>query len=104
MSKYTSEMVSALTASAPITFEIATDFAEKWADKDVTVKSIVAKTKSLGLEYIPKQKVARKTSGIKKSDIVRSIESEMNLEQDSLSGLTNATMESLNILLQELIK
>ena len=102
MSKYTPEMISALTASAPITFEIASDFAEKWADKDVTVKSIVAKTKSLGLDYIPKQKVARKTSGIKKSDLVRAIESRLDLDQDSLSGLTNATMASLNTLLETL--
>jgi hypothetical protein len=62
MSKYTPEMISALTASAPITFEIG--------------------------------------SNTEKADIVRDIESHLNLDRDSLSGLDNATMASLNTLLE----
>ena len=100
MSKYTTQMETELASATPITFEMASAFAEKWADKDVTVKSIVAKCKSLGLDYIPKAKAVRKTSGITKAQLVKRIEAQMNLEQDSLSGLTNATMASLNTLLE----
>jgi len=100
MSKYTTQMETELASATPITFEMASAFAEKWADKDVTVKSIVAKCKSLGLDYIPKAKAVRKTAGITKAQLVKRIEAQMNLEQDSLSGLTNATMASLNTLLE----
>ena len=98
MSKYTTQMEAELASATPITFEMATDFAEKWADKDVSVKSIVAKCKHLGIDYIPK--TPKKTSGITKSQLVKRIEAQLAMESDSLYGLNNATMASLNSLLK----
>ena len=100
MSKYTTQMEAELASATPITFEMATAFAEQWADKDVSVKSIVAKCKSLGIDYIPKTKAVRKTSGITKAQLVKRIEAQLAMESDSLSGLHNATMASLNTLLE----
>ena len=58
MSAYTSNMVAELTKNAPLNLGKAKAFAEKYPA--VTYRSVIAKAKSLGLEYEKAAPVARK--------------------------------------------
>ena len=58
MSAYTSNMVAELTKNAPLNLGKAKAFAEKYPT--VTYRSVIAKAKSLGLEYEKAAPVARK--------------------------------------------
>ena len=58
MSSYTDSMVAALRASAPFNLAKAKAFAE--ANPSVNYRSVIAKVKSLGLEYEKAAPVARK--------------------------------------------
>ena len=57
MSNYTKEMVNTLTEAAPVSYEMALEFAREWG---LTARSVIAKVKSLNLEYIPKPAPAKK--------------------------------------------
>lgn len=58
MSAYTTNMVAELTKNAPLNLGKAKAFAEKYPA--VTYRSVIAKAKSLGLEYEKAAPVARK--------------------------------------------
>ena len=92
MSNYTKKMEAEL-ASEKMTYDRAVALATQWG---LSVKSVIAKTKSLGIDYTPKPRATRKTSGITKADLVRQIESKLNLELD---GLQNASASALTTLL-----
>jgi len=92
MSNYTKKMEAEL-ASQAMDYNRAEALASKWG---LSIKSVIAKTKSLGIDYTPKARAPRKTSGITKADMVRQIESKLDLELD---GLQNASASALNTLL-----
>jgi len=92
MSNYTPKMEAEI-ASETMTYDRAVALATAWG---LSPKSVIAKTKSLGIDYIPKPRALRKTSGITKADMVRQIEGKLNLELD---GLQNASASALNTLL-----
>lgn len=89
---YTAEQEQILTDSAPVSFEDCQQFA---VDFGKTPRSVIAKVKQLGLEYIPKAKPSKKVSkGDTKAELVRKIEAELD-SADYLGGLEKATASAL---------
>ena len=95
MSNFTIKMEHEL-ASLPMDYYRAESLAEQWG---LSVKSVVAKTKSLGLDYLPKPIIRNNPNFISKLDLIRKIERKLNCE---LPGLEKASAYSLNTLLKAL--
>ena len=91
---YTPEMVATLTANAPLNYTKAQLLG---AEMQRSTKSIIAKCKREGIEYISKPAPARKKSAPTKADIVSAICSGLDL--DDLNGLEKATGSALSKLL-----
>ena len=91
---YTEEMVATLKTNAPIDFAKAQALA---VDLDRSVKSIIAKCKREGIEYISKPAPAKKKSAPTKADLVSAICKAVDL--DSCDGLEKATGLALSNLL-----
>ena len=91
---YTEEMVATLKTNAPIDFAKAQVLA---VDLDRSVKSIIAKCKREGIEYISKPAPAKKKSAPTKADLVSAICK--GLDVDALDGLEKATGLALSKLL-----
>ena len=91
---YTEEMVATLKTNAPIDFAKAQVLA---VDLDRSVKSIIAKCKREGIEYISKPAPAKKKSAPTKADLVSAICKAVDL--DSCDGLEKATGLALSNLL-----
>ena len=92
MSNYTPKMEAEI-ASQRMDYNRAVELAQAWG---LSVKSVIAKTKSLGIDYIPKARAPRKTSGITKAQLVAQIEGKLDCQLD---GLQNASASALNTLL-----
>ena len=58
-SVYTPEMVEVMTASQPLNAEVCSELAHTFG-KGISQRSVIAKAKSLGLDYVVKAKPARK--------------------------------------------
>ena len=58
-SVYTPEMVEIMTASQPLNAEVCAELSATFGN-GITSRSVIAKAKSLGLDYIVKAKPARK--------------------------------------------
>jgi hypothetical protein len=91
---YTPEMVATLTANAPLDYTKAQALGKEMGR---SAKSIIAKAKREGIEYISKPAPARKKSAPTKADIVSAICS--GLDIDDLNGLEKATGSALSKLL-----
>lgn len=91
---YTAEMVALLEQNAPIDFAKAQSLA---TEIDRSVKSIIAKCKREGIEYISKPAPAKKKSAPTKADLVSAICKAVDL--DSCDGLEKATGLALSNLL-----
>jgi len=91
---YTPEMVATLTANAPLDYTKAQALGKEMGR---SAKSIIAKAKREGIEYVSKAAPARKKSAPTKSDIVSAICS--GLDIDDLAGLEKATGSALSKLL-----
>ena len=91
---YTEEMVATLKTNAPIDFAKAQVLA---VELDRSVKSIIAKCKREGIEYISKPAPAKKKSAHTKADLVNAICKAVDL--DSCDGLEKATGLALSNLL-----
>ena len=63
---------------------------------------MIAKAKSLGLDYVVKAKPTAKKVAPTKMDIVRAIEKGLDADQGSLDGLVKATALSLDALLSNI--
>ena len=97
MSAYSNSMVTELCASAH-TYESAAAFASK---HNLSVRSVVSKIKSLGLEYTKKKVVVRVAGEkIRKADVVAAIAARLSTDVEKLAGLGKADTASL----QELLK
>ena len=91
---YTAEMVATLEQNAPIDFDKAQALGK---EMNRSVKSIIAKCKREGIEYISKPAPARKKSAPTKADLVSAICKAVDL--DSCNGLEKATGLALSNLL-----
>lgn len=97
---YTPEMEAAIRAAAPITFDSAAVLAEKLGKP---ARSIIAKAKSLGVEYIAKPAPAKRVAGsASKAEIVASIAQAVGV--DNLDGLEKAPAAALVKLLESVAR
>jgi hypothetical protein len=90
-------MVAVLKAAQPINYAKAQELAKQL---DRGVRSIIAKTKREGFEYISKPAPAKKKAAPSKADMVAAICAAV--DTDSLEGLEKATGSALNKLLSSL--
>lgn len=97
MSAYTDQEAKIVAAASPLTFEMAGQIAEKIGK---TQRSVIAKAKSMGIEYIPKAKPSKRPKGETKSDLVNRIAVALGTDSDSLTGLDKANTAALNHLLE----
>ena len=80
------------------------DSASAFASKhNLSVRSVIAKVKSLGIDYTPKPKTVS-TAGprVRKADIVDAIALAMSINADSIRGLDKADMRALTTLLEHI--
>lgn len=89
---YTDEMVETLKASAPLNLEKAKALEETLGR---SWRSIVAKAKSLGLEYVAAEKPTKKETKETKAEIVAEIETACGIDSGFFSGLEKATTRAL---------
>jgi len=94
---YTPEMVAILKDNAPINYEKALVLANTL---DRGARSIIAKCKREGIEYISKPAPAKKKAAPSKADLVGAIA--RAVDADDLSGLEKATGSALCKLLEAL--
>ena len=99
MSNYTPTMITELQASS-WDYESASAFA---SENNLSVRSVISKVKSLGLDYTPKPKTVS-TAGprVRKADIVDAIALAMSINADSIRGLDKADMRALTTLLEHI--
>lgn len=96
---YTKEMETQLT-SQKWDYDSATIFAKKHS---LSVRSVISKVKSLGLDYTPKpKKVAASQPRVTKSALVSQIASATGGDPEALAGLETANMTSLLELLKSI--
>ena len=98
-SVYTQAMCEKMASVQPLNAEICSTLATEFG---LTQRSVIAKAKSLGLDYAVKKAPARKKSAPTKMDIVRAIEKGLDADQGSLDGLVKATAQSLDALLSNI--
>ena len=91
---YTADMVLLLKQNAPLDFDKAQAIGK---EINRSVKSVIAKAKREGIEYISKPAPARKKSAPTKADLVGAICKGLDL--DSCDGLEKATGLALSKLL-----
>lgn len=93
---YTPEMEAMIRAAAPLTFDSAAALGERMGKG---ARSIIAKAKSLGVEYIAKEAPKKRVTGtVAKADIVASIAHAVGV--DALDGLEKAPAAALVKLLE----
>ena len=92
---YTPEMVNMLREAQPIDFDKAQDLAKKL---NKNVRSVIAKVKREGLDYISKPAPAKKKAAPPKGDLVHAICKAVDI--DSCDGLEKATGVALSKLLE----
>jgi hypothetical protein len=93
---YTPEMVAILKQNAPLDYAKAQTLAPQL---DRGVRSIIAKCKREGIEYISKPAPAKKKSAPSKADLVSGIAKAFDLRPEDLAGLEKATGLALSTLL-----
>ena len=92
---YTEAQVNALREAVPVTLAVAKQFAADW---NKSVKSIVAKSVSMGV-YAAAERAERKGAKPSKADLVRSIAESLDADSGSLDGLRGATTAALTALM-----
>ncbi len=99
MSNYTPQMVTALMAGAVTNYDTAVSYSDGQA---VSVRSVIAKVKSLGLPYTPKARILKRGERVSKVELVRAIEKSLASGTDSLVGLEKSSVAALERLLVEI--
>ena len=94
---YTPEMVATISAAQPIDYAKAQALA---LELGKGVRSIIAKAKREGFDYISKPAPAKKKAAISKADMVTAICAA--LDMDSCEGLEKSTGSALNKLMQNI--
>ena len=93
MSVYTNAMVAELSNNAPFDYGKAQIFAGRY---NVSVRSVISKVKSLGLEYVAKAPVAKKAKvdGPTKAQLLSAIREKLALPNRE-GDLTKAELEAI---------
>jgi hypothetical protein len=99
MSQYTAKMETQLRTVGAFDYDSAAAFAD---EHSLSVRSVISKVKSLGLEYTPREKVVAATPRIRKADVVASIAAASGADLDAIAGLAKADLRSLQELLKAL--
>jgi len=97
---YTPEMVAILKAAQPIDYAKAQDLATQL---DRGVRSVIAKCKREGFDYISKPAPAKKKAMPTKADTINAIAKALNSDALDLVGLEKATGQGLNNLLAAIV-
>tara|TARA_R110001583_G_scaffold17484_1_gene70683 strand:- start:1969 stop:2382 length:414 start_codon:yes stop_codon:yes gene_type:complete len=92
---YTSEMVSEMAAQTPLNLEKAQALS---IQLNRSVRSIIAKAKREGIDYISVKPTAKRVKGQTKAEMVEAIAEKVNA--DSLEGLEKAPAITLGRLLE----
>lgn len=100
-SVYTADMVEIMRESAPLNAEVCATLAKTFGN-GITARSVIAKAKSAGIEYVVKAKPARKKSAPSKADIVAAIAKAVDADAGELDGLVKAPASALDALLSNL--
>lgn len=101
-SNYTEAMVAEMLAIGSFNYESAKEFAE--ANK-LKVRSVIAKAKSLGLEYAPKPVVTKTGEPVeRKSEIVAEIAAAVGVEAEKIASMAKMTKLELNALRSAVVK
>ena len=98
-SVYTQAMCEKIASFQPLNADICSTLAQEFG---LSQRSVIAKAKSLGLDYVVKAKPTAKKVAPTKMDIVRAIEKGLDADQGSLDGLVKATALSLDALLSNI--
>lgn len=93
---YTPEMEAKIIAAAPLNLEKSKALA---AQIGKSYRSVIAKAKSLGVDYEGKPKAAKRVAGQTKPQIVATIAARVNLPAEKLEGLEKAPALVLGALL-----
>lgn len=90
---YTDFETAAVVAAAPLTYDSAVALAEKLGK---THRSVIAKAKSLGVEYTPKAKPVKSTvdTGPTKAELLAAIRSRLGLAERE-GDLTKAELVAI---------
>ena len=99
MSNYTPAMIAKLQAAAPLNLAVAKDLAADFGN--VSPRSIIAKAKYLGLDYVVANKAAKKIR-VTRADTVAAIAKAVDMPVDDLDGLADAKASALNNLLMNI--
>ena len=99
MSNYTPQMVAALMAGTVTNYDTAVSYAEA---NSLSIRSVIAKVKSLGLPYTPKARILKRGERVTRVELVRAIEKSLASGTDSLVGLEKSSVAALSRLLIEI--
>ena len=90
---YSASETAAIVAASPLTYERALELASELGK---THRSVIAKAKQMGVDYVPKAKPAKRPKGVTKADLVSAISARLGV---GLDGLETAKMQTLETLL-----
>jgi len=93
MGAYTNAMEAELANNAPFNYDKAQIFAGRY---NVSVRSVISKVKSLGLDYVAKAPAAKKAkdNGPTKADVLAEIRSKLGLSERE-GDLTKAELAAI---------
>lgn len=100
-SVYTAEMVGIMRECAPLNSALCAELATQFGN-GITARSVIAKAKSAGIDYVVKAKPARKKATATKGDLVDAIAKAVDADEGSLDGLVKAPASALSALLSNL--
>ena len=95
---YTAEQIAVLKDAQPLNQAKAVEIAEQIGK---TSRSVIAKAKSLGLDYEVKVRATKRVAS-SKADLVRAIAKGLDADASQFAGLEKATMSALSNLLSEI--
>lgn len=94
---YSPEMEARIRAAAPLNMDSAKEIA---AEIGKSYRSVIAKAKSLGVEYHSKPKPQKRVGGMTKPQMVAAIATALDVDAEKLEGLEKSTALSLGTLLE----
>ena len=94
---YTEAMEQVIRDAAPLNMDKAKELADQLGK---SYRSVIAKARSMGVEYQNKPKPAKRVGGKTKPEMVAALAAATGADADRLDGLEKATATSLNALLE----
>lgn len=88
---YTEKEMKVISDASPLTFEKALEVASVI---NKSHRSVIAKAKSMGVDYIPKAKPTAKAKGVTKAELLQGIRKGLNLA-DREGDLTKAELSAI---------